>query len=147
VFCCFRSRWSNSLTRAGRSLSMISSSTMAINPDHEEAFSLKGWYDAVGTQQSFHSHTNAVSSGGLQGPFNRAEIRTLKSVKDDQLGQSDKVDYFSTRATIMHIKSENISYPACPTQGCNKKVVQVSKDWRCEKCDRNFERPEHRYVF
>jgi replication factor A1 len=128
----------------GRSLSMLSSSTMNINPDIEEAFALRGWYDAIGSEQAFQSHSNAISSMSLSGGFNRAEARNLNDVKESQLGMSDKVDYFSARATIMHIKSENISYPACPTQGCSKKVISTNEGWRCEKCDRSFEKPEHR---
>jgi replication factor A1 len=131
----------------GRSLSMFSSSTMSINPDIEESFALRGWYDAIGSEQAFQSHSSAISSMGLSGGFNRAEARNLNDVKESQLGMSDKVDYFSAKATIMHIKSENISYPACPTQGCSKKVTQTNEGgWRCEKCDRTFEKPEHRYI-
>lgn len=33
--------------RLGRSLSMYSSSTMAINPDITEAHALRGWYDLI----------------------------------------------------------------------------------------------------
>jgi len=122
---------------------MVSSSTMTVHPDIDEAFALRGWYDAVGVEKSFQSHS-AFTSSGPQGGFNRAEARDLKSLKDSQVGMSDKVESFSTRATIMHIKPETISYPACPTQGCNKKVVQNNDSWRCEKCDRSFQSPEHR---
>jgi len=131
------------MMRVGRSLNMIGSSTMSVNLDIDEVFALRGWYDAVGEGQSYQTHSGALSHGG-QGGFNRAEMRHLKNVKDSQLGQSDKVDFFSTRATIMHIKSENVSYPACQT--CNKKAIQVSGSWRCEKCDQSFETPEHRCV-
>lgn len=124
---------------------MFSSSTMNVNPDIDEAFALRGWYDSFGAEQAFQSHSNALSAGLSSGGFNRAEMRNLNDVKVSQLGMSDKVDYFSARATIMHIKSDNISYPACPTQGCNKKVIETSDQWRCEKCDRSFEKPEHRY--
>lgn len=131
----------------GRSLSMVSSSTMSINPDLDEAFVIRGWYDATGAEQSFQSHTHsAPSAGGSFSSFNRAEIRNLREVKESQLGTSDKADFFSTQATIMHIKSDNISYPACPTPNCNKKVVEVHDGWRCEKCDRSFEKPQHRYI-
>ncbi|KAF9500581.1 replication factor-a protein [Pleurotus eryngii] len=128
----------------GRSLSMFSSSTMTVNPDIEEAFALRGWYDAYGADQSFHSHSSVVSTNS-GGGFNRSEMRNLSDIKESQLG-TEKVDYFSARATIMHIKSDNISYPACPTQDCNKKVVQEGDQWRCEKCDKSFPRPEYRYI-
>lgn len=78
--------------------------------------------------------------------FKRAEMRSINEVIEAQLGQQDKVDYFSTRATIMHIKSDNISYPACRTPSCNKKVVEVNGSWRCEKCNTSFETPDHRFV-
>ncbi|KAG1754337.1 hypothetical protein EDB19DRAFT_1892356 [Suillus lakei] len=129
----------------GRTLSMVSSSIMSISPDIEEAHLLRGWYDGIGTEKTFQSHTSG-SSGASFGGFNRNEMRHLSDVKESQLGMSDKAEFFSTRATIMHIKSESISYPACPTQGCNKKVVDVGSGWRCEKCDKTFERPEHRYI-
>ncbi|KAH7923565.1 replication factor-a protein [Leucogyrophana mollusca] len=130
----------------GRSLSMMSSSLMSISPDIEEAHVIRGWYDGMGSTQSFQSHSNASLGGGSFGAFNRAEVRDLKDVKESQLGMSDKAEFFSARATIMHIKAENISYPACPTQGCNKKVTDMNGAWRCEKCEKSFERPEHRYI-
>lgn len=78
--------------------------------------------------------------------LNRSEMRTIADVKDSQLGQSDKPEYFSARATIVHIKADNISYPGCPSEGCNKKVIEGAEGWRCEKCDRSYTQPEHRYV-
>lgn len=132
----------------GRSLSMFSSSTMHVNPDIDETFQLRGWFDAIGVDKSFQSHSNPFGGGaGSSGNFNRNEIRNLNEVKMSGVGTSDKgAENFSTRATIMHIKTDNLSYPACPTQGCNKKVTQVGTGWRCEKCDRSFEKPEHRYI-
>ncbi|TFK54656.1 replication factor-a protein [Heliocybe sulcata] len=131
----------------GRSLSMYSSSTMSINPDITEAHSLRGWYDALGSGQNFTSMSSGSNAGSsTMGGVSRDEMRTLFDVKESGLGTSDKADYFSCRATIMHIKGDNISYPACPTEGCNKKVVDIGGQWRCEKCDRSFERPEHRYI-
>lgn len=132
---------------AGRSLSMYSSSTMHVDPDIPDAHALRGWYDATGAEQTYQSHTITGGGGGGGGVnFERAEVRSLIDVKNCDLGMSDKVDVFSARATIMHIKSDNIAYPACPTQGCNKKVVQLGDDWRCEKCDKSYPAPEHRSV-
>ncbi|EIW60181.1 replication factor-a protein [Trametes versicolor FP-101664 SS1] len=129
----------------GRSLSMMSSSSLIINPDIPEAHHLRGWYDAAGAEQTYQSHTNTMSSGGGVS-FDRAEIRSLNDVKTSELGMSDKVDTFSSRATIMHIKGDNIAYPACPSQGCNKKVVLMGDSWRCENCDKSYPQPEHRYI-
>ena len=120
---------------------------MTISPDIEEAHLLRGWYDGIGTDKSFQSHSHATSSGGSSfGGFNRSELRHISDIKSSQLGMSDKPDYFSARATVMHIKSDTIAYAACPTEGCNKKVTDIGDGWRCEKCDKTYERPEYRYV-
>ncbi len=50
------------------------------------------------------------------------------------------------RSTISYIKKDNISYPACPSEGCNKKVLESGTGWRCEKCDRSYPEPDHRYI-
>ncbi|KAI0928948.1 hypothetical protein AcW1_010317 [Taiwanofungus camphoratus] len=132
----------------GRSLSMFSSSTMHVNPDIPEAHALRGWYDAAGAEQSYQSHSNAAGSGSSNtGVFNRAEILPINEVKERELGTQDRVDTFSCRATIMHIKPENIAYSACPSQGCNKKVIEGPDGWRCEKCDRSYPAPEYRCVW
>ena len=68
-------------------------------------------------------------------------------VKDQQLGANDRTDFFSTRATTMHIKPETLTYPACPSENCNKKVNDVSEGWHCEKCDKTYPEPEHRLEF
>lgn len=129
----------------GVSLSLLSSGSLVISPDVQEAHSLKGWYMDGGSQISFKSHTQAgLSASG--GAVNRNEMRTINEIKEAQLGMSDKTDYFAMRATVMHIKTDNIVYPACPTPQCNKKVTETHDGWRCEKCDRSYEMPEYRYI-
>lgn len=61
----------------------------------------------------------------------------------------DKVDYFTTSALVVFIKSESFSYPACANpDGCNKKVVDSGDgNWICDKCDKTWPSPIHRYVF
>jgi replication factor A1 len=39
-----------------------------------------------------------------------------------------------------------MSYPACPSEGCNKKVLESGTGWRCEKCDRSYPEPDYRYI-
>ncbi|KAK0441014.1 hypothetical protein EV421DRAFT_1813498 [Armillaria borealis] len=130
----------------GRSLSMVSSSMMSVNPDMDEAFALRGWYDNEGQTSTFQAHSRGGAAGASGGGFNRSQIRSLLEVKESEMGQSDKTEYFSTRATIMHIKSDNIAYPACQNESCNKKVVQNGDIWRCEKCEQNFDSPSYRYI-
>ncbi|KAJ9093583.1 hypothetical protein QFC19_008312 [Naganishia cerealis] len=129
----------------GRSLSMFSSSTMTVNPDIPDAHSLRGWYDAEGNNVSYHTHSNAGAAGaGAVTTVRPEEMKTIGQIKDENIGMSDKQEYFSTKATVSFIKQESFSYPACPT--CNKKVVEESDGWRCEKCDAVYPQPLHRYI-
>ncbi|GAA5921776.1 hypothetical protein JCM1841_001858 [Sporobolomyces salmonicolor] len=129
----------------GRSLSVGGSATIVIDPDIEEAHQLRGWYDTQGQNQSFAAHSNSMASGG--GSFKPDAFKTLRDVVDENLGMSDKPDFFATRATITYIKGDNMSYPACPTDRCNKKMSQEGDDlWRCEKCEMTYPAPQYRYI-
>jgi replication factor A1 len=128
----------------GRSLSMISSSIMTINPDITDAHVLRGWYDSVGATSSFTAYSGGSGSGG-SATFNRADIRTIEDIKaNTQI--PEKAEMFSCRGTILHIKADNPAYPACPAQACKKKVIDTGDGWRCEKCDKSWEKPEYRCV-
>ena len=133
-----------SVCYAGRSLSMISTSIMLINPDIPDAHVLRGWYDSVGINQSFTAYSNGASgSGGAT--FSRADIRTIEDIKAN-LQIAEKAEMFSCRGTILHIKGDNPAYPACPTQTCKKKVIDNGEGWQCEKCEKTWEKPEYRYI-
>lgn len=130
----------------GRSLSLLSSGSMAIDPDIPDAHKLKGWYDSQGRMESFASHSNMGSTGVAGGRGD--PLKTVAQVKEENLGMSsDTPDYFSTKGTIVYIKQDTFSYPACLSDGCNKKVTDMGDGtWRCEKCDINHPKPEHRYI-
>lgn len=127
----------------GRSLSLLSSGTMAVNPDIPEAHSLKGWYDASGRNDNFATHSNMASMGNAAGRKN--EDRNIFQVKDQNLGMDDTA-YFTLKGTIVYIKQDNFCYPACRSEGCNKKVVQDDAGWRCERCNMTYDKPEYRYI-
>jgi replication factor A1 len=126
---------------------MNNSSFMTVDPDISEAHALRGWFDAKsgsGQTPNFKSFSNSMGGGMASGAFKREEIRTLGDVKESGLGMGDTQEVFSARATIIHIKADNLTYAACPT--CNKKAVEGNEGWHCEKCDRSYEKPEHRYM-
>ncbi|KAI1748053.1 replication factor-A protein [Xylaria castorea] len=128
----------------GRSLSLLASGTMALDPDIEEAHRLKGWYDSQGRTDNFNSHNNMTSMGAATG--RQDQTKCISQVKDENLGM-ENTDYFALKATIVYIKQDNFSYPACSSEGCNKKVIdQGDGTWRCEKCNVNHARPQHRYI-
>uniref|UniRef100_A0A8V5GS17 Replication protein A subunit n=1 Tax=Melopsittacus undulatus TaxID=13146 RepID=A0A8V5GS17_MELUD len=125
----------------GRSLSLMSSSTIVINPDTPEAFKLRGWFDSEG--QLLECTSISDVKGGLA-PGANTNWKTLYEAKTENLGQGDKADYFSCVGTVVHLRKENCMYQACPSQGCNKKVVdQQNGLYRCEKCDSEF--PNFKY--
>jgi len=128
----------------GRSLSMISTSIMAINPDIPDAHVLRGWYDSVGVNQSFTAYSMAGSGSG-SATFTRADIRTFEDIKQN-LQIVEKAQAFSCRGTVLHIKGDNPAYPACPNQSCKKKVTLLGEGWHCEKCEQTWEKPEYRYI-
>jgi replication factor A1 len=129
----------------GKSLSLLSSGTMAVDPDIPDAHKLKGWYDSAGRNNTFASHQNMASMGGATG--RKDDILTIRKVKDDNLGHDDAA-YFSIKATIVFAKQDNFSYPACPGQNCNNKKVTPLGDgtYQCEKCNIAHEKPNHRYI-
>lgn len=127
----------------GRSLSLLSSGTMAVSPDIPEGHRLKGWYDASGRNGNYATHSNLASMGGATGRKN--EEKNIAQVKEQNLGMEDQA-YFSVKGTIVYIKQENFCYPACKSENCNKKVTEDGSGWRCEKCNITHDRPEYRYI-
>ncbi|XP_045382091.1 replication protein A 70 kDa DNA-binding subunit isoform X1 [Lemur catta] len=128
----------------GRSLSVLSSSTIIVNPDIPEAYKLRGWFDSEGHDLDGVSISD-LKSGGVGG--SNTNWKTLYDVKAENLGQGDKADYFSSVATVVFLRKENSMYQACPTQDCNKKVIdQQNGLYRCEKCNREFPNFKYRMI-
>ena len=128
----------------GKSLSLLSSGTMSVNPDIPDSHRLKGWYDSVGRTDSFATHQNLAGMGAATG--RKDEIKTISQVKDENLGVDDQA-YYGIKATIVFVKQENFCYPACASEGCNKKVVAMGDGtWHCEKCSVSHEKPDYRYI-
>lgn len=128
----------------GRSLSMLTSSTMSVDPDIQESHLLKGWYDGQGRGQEFAKHS--VISSTLSTTGRSAERKNIAEVQAEHLGMSETPDYFSLKGTIVYIRKKNVSYPACPAADCNKKVFDQGGSWRCEKCNKEYDAPQYRYI-
>ena len=135
----------------GRTLSTSGTSQISFNPDISEAHTLRGWYDSHGgnVETSLNVSSQANTNNNNNSNYNRDDRKFLSQVKDESLGQHDKPDYFSTIASVTFIRSDNgnISYMACPTEGCNKKVIEEGPNqYRCEKCQKVFDRCDHRFM-
>jgi replication factor A1 len=132
----------------GRSLSLLSSGSMTVDPDIEEAHRLKGWYDAHGRADSYSTHAMSGQLGmasGRSDPF-----KTILEVNEEHLGSSsEKPDFFSLKGTVVYIKQPNLCYPACPAESCRgKKVIDLSGagEWHCERCEKTHPKPLWRYI-
>nr|XP_029135221.1 replication protein A 70 kDa DNA-binding subunit-like isoform X2 [Labrus bergylta] len=124
----------------GRSLSALFSSTVLVNPDIPEAFRLRGWFDQVGCKLNSQSLTEMRSSGSGA----KTNWKSLSDVKEEHMGHGEKADYFSCVATVVYTRKENCLYQACPSDDCNKKVIdQQNGFYRCEKCNREY--PNFKY--
>ncbi|XP_010776450.1 replication protein A 70 kDa DNA-binding subunit-like [Notothenia coriiceps] len=127
----------------GRSVSALYSSTVMVNPDLPEAFSLRAWYDQGGYALDGRSLTEIRSAGSGA----KTNWKMLSEVKNEHLGHGEKADYFSCLATVLYTRKENCLYQACPTEDCNKKVIdQQNGLYRCEKCSREFPNFKYRLI-
>ena len=76
---------------------MFAASTMAINPDIGESHTLVGWWESVGQgMNNFSAYTNG-GPGGSEGGRKMDPLKTISSIKDENLGQGEKV----SRTTIV----------------------------------------------
>ncbi|XP_034034099.1 replication protein A 70 kDa DNA-binding subunit-like isoform X2 [Thalassophryne amazonica] len=124
----------------GISLSVLSSSTVTVNPDIPQAFRLRAWYDQKGCVMASQSLTQTSSLGS----GSAMNWKTLSDIKDEHMGHGEKADYFSCVATVVFIRKETCLYQSCPSGDCKKKVIdQHNGRYRCEKCNREF--PNFKY--
>lgn len=128
----------------GRTLSLLSSGTVTVDPDIEEAHRLKGWYDAQGKSNSFTAYSSGATGGG-GGSW--PTFKTISEIRDEEIPSADSFESFSLKATVIHVK-DNLCYPACPNEACkNKKVTRGDLDqWHCERCERSYANPKYRYI-
>ena len=86
----------------GRSLSLLSSGTMNVDPDIDEAHKLKGWYDAQGRNETFQSHANTMGSAAATSGGKQDQSKTISQIRDENLGMSENADYFLL-LSLIHI--------------------------------------------
>ncbi|KAJ1792246.1 Replication factor A protein 1 [Coemansia sp. RSA 2399] len=138
----------------GRSLSLPGFGTLAVNPDIPEAHALRGWYDAEGRNANFNAFgsggggSGGAGAGAMAGEKFEEQLKTMAQVRDENLGMGESVAFFNLKGTIVFVRTTSLAYPACPTEGCNKKVTNDSSGkWACEKCNRSYDAPNYRYIF
>lgn len=152
---------------SGRSLSTLQSSAVDRNPEIPESFQLRGWFEtnhaALG---NLHSLTTERSGGGGgaggavtgSGPLSVLELReTFSSMREKNMGQSEKGDIAVIKACITNIRTDDpnkLWYPSCGSvsqsmdgKPCLKKATldPSTNTWACDKgC--HVEQPIYRYI-
>jgi replication factor A1 len=128
----------------GRSLSLLSSGSMMVDPDIDEAHKLRGWFNAAGQNTTFQTYQNL---GPGAGGGNKNDSKLISQALEEESYLQDTPTYMSLRASVVYVKNTTVAYPACSTQGCNKKVIEENPgEWWCEKCQAKFPEPLYRYV-
>nr|VZI41413.1 unnamed protein product [Spirometra erinaceieuropaei] len=130
----------------GRSLSTTAQSSLVIAPTNiPEALRLKGWYEREGRLANFETYRGEMGGpGGADGLSGGRGLNLLSDCSASGVGTNPKGDYFTCKATVSFMKKENFMYQACPTEGCNKKVIDMGNGlYRCEKCAR--ETPSYKW--
>ena len=133
----------------GRTLASTNSTLIIPNPDIPEGHALYGWKAQFG--DSLPSAMSMSSGGGDRStPEDITKRKPLIAILEESLGLGDKPDYISCTAAVTYIKhdqDEGPWYTACPTEGCNKKVIQGMGDvWQCLKCNRDYAECRRRYI-
>lgn len=124
-----------------KSLSIMGSTVMQINPDIEEAHRLRGWFDSLPSNAEFNSISSRSEGGG------NSKFLTIKGAQLAQLGSGDKADYYNMNSYLIFVKTESALYKACPKPDCQKKVVDRNDGtYRCEKCNDETENFKYRLM-
>ncbi|XP_015379550.1 PREDICTED: replication protein A 70 kDa DNA-binding subunit [Diuraphis noxia] len=124
-----------------KSLSLLGSTVMQINPDIEEAHRLRGWYDSLPSNSEFNNISTRSDVGA------NSQFLTIKGAQLAQLGSGDKADYYNMYSHLIFVKSESALYKACPKPDCQKKVIDRNDGtYRCEKCNDETENFKYRLM-
>lgn len=129
----------------GRSLSLLFSGQVVDNITTPEAFKLSGWYAQSGNKEQFKfQNSGAAGSSTID---DTESYMLLGDVIENNIGKSEKADFFFARAIVCSISPRYLYYPACTQPDCSKKVIfETDNTWRCEKCNMSIEKPNYRYT-
>lgn len=124
-----------------KSLTLLGSTVMQINPDIDEAHRLRGWYDSLASNVEFNSISTRSEVGA------NSKLLTIVGAQQAQLGSGEKADYYSMYSHLIFVKTESALYKACPKPDCQKKVVDRNDGtYRCEKCNDETESFKYRLM-
>lgn len=134
----------------GCSLGLLPSSVLYINPDIKESQELMGWARSGANFVELKSKSEGLVSDGRGGGRSGVTVSDRKDAEYiNQLEEfnEEKGEYVVLKGTFSVIRKENLSYPACPEEGVNKKVVdQGDGTYYCEATGKTYNECEYRYI-
>ncbi len=127
----------------GISLSTITRSALAVEPDVPAAKALRDWYAREGASvKPVEAGAGLANARGGSGG-GKAARRTFAQIEAEPLPATDaKPEWCTLYGSVVFLNADKASgsmyYPACPQEGCNKKVVENGDGtWRCEACNQS----------
>lgn len=131
---------------SGCSLSLLPSSEIYFNLDSPETKAVIEWVRTGVDKNSFRNKSDSVTSQGNKATsFN--DRKSLHFIDALEEVAEEKGEYFTVKGTISVIRKNTISYPACPEESSNKKVVeQPDGSYYCEATGKSYQDCQHRYI-
>ena len=132
----------------GLSMSTIGRSALALEPQSPQADALRAWHAKDGA-----TCTTVEVGAGLAGAKGagggKASRRSLAEVSSEAVPSPDaKPEWCTLYGCVIFIAPDSaMYYPACPQEGCNKKVVEDGTGgWRCEACNTSSGACKRRFI-
>lgn len=121
----------------GRSLNASVGCSIQLDPNHVASQRLKEWYEESKDNLQLTSLTMASSRDT---PF-----KMLFQVIHEVTHSAQPV-FANVRVTFMNLLKTS-SYDACPADRCKKRIVDMNNgQFRCEKCNKDFDAPVKRFI-
>eukprot|EP00026_Physarum_polycephalum_P001842 Phypoly_transcript_01845.p1 GENE.Phypoly_transcript_01845~~Phypoly_transcript_01845.p1 ORF type:complete len:1027 (+),score=219.57 Phypoly_transcript_01845:43-3081(+) len=135
----------------GKTLSMVATSSISINPHIPESQALTEWYESVKGQPEAVMSLRKQDAPRASTSVNYGE-HTLKSMTEMfENSTLEKADFsvvaflFRNRETN-EVQPQHPWYLACPTDRCMRKVQEIHGKYYCAQCKEEFESCSRRYI-
>ncbi|XP_036354745.1 replication protein A 70 kDa DNA-binding subunit-like [Octopus sinensis] len=126
----------------GCSLNTSTNSTVIFHPERRDAYKLAGWYLRGGSEIEFSN---------LAGKEDQIAPRTVNWKTFGECGgesvDGNTAEYYTVKASVVFLRKETCVYLACPSEDCNKKLVEQGNGvYRCEKCQKDWPKYKRRFM-
>lgn len=126
----------------GKSLSTISSTIVQANPAIPDVDRIIAWYNETEKAKTAKMISNTISFTSDNLPW-----LNFYQVQEQNIGLKENDNIFLTKAVIGSINHQNCLYKACPSDNCNKKLLDpINGMYKCTKCNADFPNFTYRMI-